>query len=135
VIDNLPSVTKEPLASILRKVEEAGLTEHEELYPAAVVVFAALIIGTDEHRIAAETGLQAELVSEMAERLRRNGLWCGDKVVYRDWNHPDELRAEINLTLDLMVANGDIVRTGRVRDGQFEYTLSQETRRKMRRRG
>jgi hypothetical protein len=126
VINNIPDASTEPLATLLRKVEEAGFPDTSEFYPAALILFCGTLIGTDEHQIAKVTGLVPEVVNQIADRLRHNGLWRDEGVAYGDWSNPERRRGEICLMLDLMVATGDLVRTGKVRNGHYVYARNKD---------
>lgn len=46
MINNIPDASTEPLATLLRKVEEAGFPDTSEFYPAALILFCGTLIGT-----------------------------------------------------------------------------------------
>lgn len=90
------------IKEVVHKMDPA-LSEQDEAYKAMVVLLASAVCGPNVIKLRKFTGYPQDMLSKFAIRLRRNGIWKGDKV-YADWLDPEEGSAA--LILDSMVATG-----------------------------
>jgi hypothetical protein len=88
--------------------------------PCAFVMVAALFVGPSIPRVTEITGVPAEVVKEIADRLRASGLWAGENVDYSDW-FADGDRGKINFAFDVLVAQGSAFRSTEKRNGQYVF--------------
>ena len=104
---------------IVRRYKEEGT----DSFKAAVVMVAALFVGPSVEKITELSGYTPEFVDVVAQRLIESGLWKDDHTDYQEWDDRSE-SGLIKFTMDLLVAEGMVVRTGEKRRtsfGQLQY--------------
>jgi len=99
-----------------RYVEETD----NSAFQATVVMVAALFVGPNEQDIIDLTGYTPEYVHEVALRMCASGLWEKDVVHYEQWDHRTKV-GYASFTMDLGVAKGILMRTGKKRSGHHVY--------------
>jgi hypothetical protein len=87
-----------------------GLEPGTEMFDAAVLLFAAVFVGTDIHRLAEFTGLKEKWIVERVARLQRAGIWTtkGLSAVWLDESSGGQA-ADDAFLLDICVAQGYVV--------------------------
>jgi hypothetical protein len=86
----------------------------------ALVIVAAMFVGTSVPALTEITGCFPELVQRVADRMRASRLWTDTGVDYSDWFAPGTVGA-VNFGLDLEVGEGNFIRTTEKKDGYYIY--------------
>jgi hypothetical protein len=80
-----------------------------EPYDAALVLLAGLVVGANQERIHAFTGVDKRRIQQFGHRLRKNGIWQGSKTVGgADWFEDED--GGMAFALDVSVAIGFVER-------------------------
>lgn len=93
----------------------AGLADADHLWDrpecdaSAHVLLASIVVGAAADRIAVVTGLPRAVIIEREQRLRRSGVWVGERVRAR-YEDPDG-GGDLRFALDVLVAEGDLYRS------------------------
>lgn len=114
---------RERCRDALRQIEPT-LVETDPSYMGAMVLLAALVVGADEAEIAKGLKFDPEYVRLLGSRLRGAGVWTGAETreSHRDaWEGPYGGTA---FFMDVNVADGLLVITDRMGDGDARYKLT-----------
>jgi len=95
------------------------LAEDSYTFQAAMVLFASELVGPYFDRIATFVGYPLALVQVMAARLQEAKIWEGDEVRCESWFDPQ--KGKIAFLLDLMVAEGKLIRGWSEEKKQYTY--------------
>ncbi len=79
------------------------LNEGSEDFSTALMLLAALVLGTNEKMISRFTGLPLYFIRPRADRLRKNKIWIGNKT-FCDWFKKGY--GGIAFWIDVLVAQG-----------------------------
>ena len=96
--------------------------EDELIFQTAVVLFAAMVVGTNIDDLTALTSYPRELVADISFRPRNSGLWVNGRVCYEHWSLDEDMVKPVAILLDVMVVMGDLTRK-REESGAFRYKL------------
>jgi hypothetical protein len=96
----------------------------EEGYPfqAGMVLLASEVVGPYVDRVAAFLGYSHGLEQVIADRLQEARIWEGDEVRCENWCDPQKGR--MPLLLDVMVAEGRLVRRWSEDKNQYTYHVA-----------
>ncbi len=94
------------------------LAEDSYTFQAAMVLLASELVGPYVDRIATFVGYPLAIVQVMAARLQEAKIWEGDEIRCESWFDPQ--KGKIAFLLDLMVAEGKLIR--RWSEGKKQYT-------------
>lgn len=83
---------------------DPNLDPNLDTFRSALLLLSSAVVGPDEAKVAAFTGLPAAFVAERAERLRASGVWTGEGKIAADWW--DEETGGIAFWIDVNVAEG-----------------------------
>ena len=92
---------------------------NEACHKPARILVATTLVGPSIGAIVKLTGYSEQYVNEVAFRMWASRMWLEETVDYGDWG--DDKTGEINFLLDVGVAEGTIVRTQKIRNGQPVY--------------
>jgi hypothetical protein len=109
---------KETLLELDPSLEGA---EADECYEAALVLLSALACGPDTTALADFTELPREFVATIRQRMIRAELWTELDVSYDHWFVTDGVVCTTFFWLDVLVAQGRVVRQWVEKDGQYRY--------------
>ena len=114
-------IKRPALKFMKRDVWDIGATLLEDNYTfqAAMVLLASEMVGPYAARVAIFLGYPVGLVQVIAVRLREAGIWEEDEVRCERWFDPEN--GGLALLLDLMVAEGKLIRRWSERDKQLVY--------------
>ena len=96
----------------VRHIVDERVEKCDPTYETAVVMVAALFVGSNVEAIVGLTGCARDFVESIASRMRASSVWTDDGVDYEDWFSGDALRETAAFVLDLGVAEGKFIRTG-----------------------
>jgi len=88
-----------------------------------VVLFAALLEGTNVENLTVLTGYSAEFVADISLLVRNAGLWVDDSVSYKNWFEGDRIEP-YSILCDLFVLEGRLTRR-KCEDGRIRYKAAQ----------
>lgn len=97
-------VTLDQLRSYAAEQAEPGT----EAYDAALVLLAGLVVGANQERIHAFTGIDKQRIQSFGHRLRKSGVWKGSRTAGEEWF--DDESGGIAFALDVGVATGMLER-------------------------
>jgi len=114
-------IKHDALQGMRRDVRNMNETLHEDSYSfqAAMVLFASELVGPYTDRIATFLGYPSSLVQLMAARLQEAKIWQDDHVHCDSWFDPE--KGAVAFMLDLMVAEGQLVRRWSEEKKQYSY--------------
>ena len=114
-------IKHDALQGMRRDVRNMNETLHEDSYSfqAAMVLFASELVGPYSDRIASFLGYPSRLVQLMAVRLQEAKIWQDDHVHCDSWFDPE--KGAVAFMLDLMVAEGQLVRRWSEEKKQYSY--------------
>ena len=120
-------IKHDALEGMRRDVRDMNETLEEDSYSfqAAMVLFASELVGPYSDRIATFLGYPLGLVQLMAARLQEAKIWQDDHVHGESWFDPE--KGAIAFMLDLMVAEGQLVRRWSEEKKQYSYHASDKT--------
>ena len=108
--------------TVLECLPDIGKDEDELIFQTAVVLFAAMVMGTNIDDLTALTGYPAEFVADISIRARSTELWVNEGVCYEHWSLDEDMVKPVAILLDVMVVMGDLTRK-REESGAFRYKL------------
>ena len=94
--------------------------EDDSDYRTLVVLFAAMVEGTNVCRLTDLTGYPKEFIAAISLNMWKAGLWVEDGVCYENWFEGDLIRP-VCIWSDVMVAQGKLIRRSH-EDGRFRYS-------------
>ena len=97
------------------------LDEDSYGFQAAMVLLASELVGPYVDRLATFVGYPPGLVQVIAARLQEAKIWEGDEVRCESWFDPK--KGAMAFMLDLMVAEGTIIRMWSEEKKQYSYYL------------
>ena len=97
-----------------------AIEERPELYNTALVLLSAPICGPDTTRLAAFTGLPCSFIAPVRRRMIQAELWTDTEVLCDQWVAQGVL-CQSCFWLDVLVAQGLIIRTWDEEEGQYCY--------------
>jgi hypothetical protein len=100
-----------------------SLTEESYTFQAAMVLLASELVGPYVERIATFVGYSPGLVQVIAARLQEAKIWEGDKVCCESWFDPK--KGAMAFMLDLLVAEGKVIRRWSEEKKQYVYCLTE----------
>jgi len=77
-------------------------------YRTLVVLFAAMVEGTNVGRLTDLTGYPKEFIAAISLNMREAGLWVEDGVCYEHWFEGDLIK-RVDVCCDVMVALGKLI--------------------------
>jgi hypothetical protein len=92
-------------------------------YRTAVVLFAAMMEGTNVTRLTDLTGYPKEFIAAISLNMREAELWVEDEVCNEHWFEGDLAKPQ-SICCDVLVAEGKLIRRRR-NDGEFVYRVAQ----------
>ena len=98
---------------------DATLAESSYTFQAAMVLLASELVGPYVDRIAAFVGYPLGLVQVIAARLHEAKIWESDEVRCERWFDPQ--KGAVEFLLDLMVAEGKLIRAWSHEKRQYAY--------------
>jgi len=96
-------------------------TEEDNSYRTALVLLAAIACGSDTTRLARVTELPRQFISEIRKRMIRAQLWTELDVCCDHWYVSDGVVCTTYFWLDVLVAQGRVVRRWVEKQGQYRY--------------
>jgi hypothetical protein len=99
------------------------LAEDSYTFQAAMVLLASELVGPYVERIATFVGYSPGLVQVIAARLQEAKIWEGDKVCCESWFDPK--KGAMAFMLDLLVAEGKVIRRWSEEKKQYVYCLTE----------
>lgn len=100
------AVTLTALEDRVRRLRPT-LKPDSDLFRTAVLLWASLELGPDEHALSRFTTYPLDWIRPRAERLREDGVWSGEQTRYR-WTDPRDPGAEF--WIDAGIAEGILTR-------------------------
>ena len=95
------------------------LAEDSSTFQAAMILLASELVGPWSDRIAAFLGYPTALVEVAAARLYEARIWENAEVRCEKWFDPE--KGGLAFMLDLMIAEGTMIRRWSEEDQQFAY--------------
>lgn len=99
------------------------IEEQPEFYNTALVLLSAVICGPDTRNLAAFTGLSRSFIAPIRRRMLQSDLWTEIEACSGDWYVAQGLFCTTSFWLDVLVAQGLVVRTWSEPEGQYCYGL------------
>lgn len=96
-------------------------TEEDDSYRTALVLLAAITCGPDPTGLARITELPRQFVSKIRQRMIRAQLWTEIDVACDHWYCSDGAFYTTRFWLDVLVAEGRVVRRWVEQEGQYRY--------------
>jgi len=117
----IETVSFKTIVSDLERAEPY-LVGHEEQddYRCAVLLLAALQIGTSIEQLTHFTKYPRQFVSRVYERMQEAELWVGDQVRCDHWKREDKVSFDVDFWMDVLVAYGSWAREPDT-NGGYEY--------------
>jgi hypothetical protein len=95
------------------------LAEDSSTFQIAMILFASEVVGPWSEGIATFLGYPRAIVEVVAARLYEGRIWENGEVRYEKWSDPNI--GGTCLFMDLMVAEGSLIRRWSEKDQQFRY--------------
>jgi len=120
----MESIKRAALLGMRRDVLKMDETLAEDSYTfqAAMVLLASELVGPYVSRIMTFVGYPLGLVQPIAVRLQDAIIWEGNEVRCEDWFDPE--RGATAFMLDVMVAEGELIRNWSEEQGEYVYQVS-----------
>ena len=109
---------KEVLAELDPTFERSA---DEKSYRTAVVLFSALVHGPDTEVLAQFTKFPREFVETIRQRIIQAELWTETDVLCDHWFSNGNVIHPTAILLDLLIAQGEVVRRWAEDEGQYQY--------------
>lgn len=119
-IEPLKQTALQEMRDELRRIA-GDIAEDSYSFQAAMVLLASQCVGPYINRIATLLNYPPGQVEVIAGRLRQAKTWEGDEVRCESWFHPQ--RGGLQFRLDLMVAEGTLIRRWSEEKKDYEYSL------------
>ncbi len=100
----MKTVTLRQIKNQIRRVDPT-MDPTDDGYDVAIIMLAALVVGSNIRRVARFTGLTYRKVTTIGRRLRENGIWRGGRTVC-EWGDKENggwsFLLEVNVGLGYM---------------------------------
>ncbi|HEY7097386.1 MAG TPA: hypothetical protein VH437_11720 [Terriglobales bacterium] len=118
-------VNAEAVKALLLELDlDISIQQQPGFYNTALVLLSAPICGSDTGRLAKFTGLPPSFVAPIRKRMMQAELWTETKACCEGWFAEDGVLCPRCFWLDVLVADGLVMRAWDENEGQYCYGLS-----------
>jgi len=121
-------VTAEVIKDLLSELDlDVSIEERPAFYNTALVLLSAPVCGPDTARLAAFTGLPYSFIAPICRRMIQAELWTHNEVHCDDWYMAEGALCARCFWLDVLVAEGFVMRKWNEEEGQYCYGCALDT--------
>ena len=119
---NFAHAAVEAVKSVLAELDlDIAIQEQPEFYNTALVLLSAPICGPDPARLSKFTGLAHSFIAPIRRRMMQAELWTDTEVHCEEWYAVDGMLCAKYFWLDVLVAEGLVMRAWDEAEGQYCY--------------